>query len=62
MMDSEKRSQWYFPSLSLCVNVHVQNLLIERLGRRLLLMGGFVLMTGWTIMFTVALSYQVCII
>ncbi|KAB5584179.1 hypothetical protein PHYPO_G00104420 [Pangasianodon hypophthalmus] len=34
------------------------NLLIERKGRRLLLMGGYVLMTGWAIVFTVALSYQ----
>ncbi|XP_017334927.1 solute carrier family 2, facilitated glucose transporter member 11 isoform X1 [Ictalurus punctatus] len=34
------------------------NLLIEQKGRRLLLMGGYVLMTGWAIVFTVALSYQ----
>ncbi|KAF5909370.1 solute carrier family 2, facilitated glucose transporter member 11-like, partial [Clarias magur] len=34
------------------------NLLIERKGRRMLLMGGYVLMTGWAIVFTVALSYQ----
>uniref|UniRef100_A0A672P699 Solute carrier family 2, facilitated glucose transporter member 5 n=1 Tax=Sinocyclocheilus grahami TaxID=75366 RepID=A0A672P699_SINGR len=35
------------------------NLLIERLGRRLMLMGGYVLMTGWAIVFTVALSLEV---
>lgn len=34
------------------------NLLIERLGRRLLLVGGYVLMTGWAVVFTVALSLQ----
>ncbi|XP_072539196.1 solute carrier family 2, facilitated glucose transporter member 11 isoform X1 [Salminus brasiliensis] len=34
------------------------NLLIERQGRRLLLMGGYALMTGWAIVFTVALSFQ----
>lgn len=43
-------------------SVCVQNLLIERLGRRLMLMGGYVLMTGWAIVFTVALSLEVCII
>lgn len=34
------------------------NLLIERLGRRLLLIGGYVLMAGWAVMFTLALSLQ----
>uniref|UniRef100_A0A672PBM2 Solute carrier family 2 member 11 n=1 Tax=Sinocyclocheilus grahami TaxID=75366 RepID=A0A672PBM2_SINGR len=32
--------------------------LIERLGRRLMLMGGFVLMAGWAVVFTVALSLE----
>uniref|UniRef100_A0A672PDY1 Solute carrier family 2, facilitated glucose transporter member 5 n=1 Tax=Sinocyclocheilus grahami TaxID=75366 RepID=A0A672PDY1_SINGR len=34
------------------------NQLIERLGRRLMLMGGFVLMAGWAVVFTVALSLE----
>lgn len=34
------------------------NLLIERLGRRLLLVGGYVLMAGWAVVFTLALSLQ----
>ncbi|KAL6457909.1 hypothetical protein MHYP_G00331390 [Metynnis hypsauchen] len=34
------------------------NLLIEQQGRRLLLMGGYALMTGWAVVFTVALSFQ----
>ncbi|KAI2663738.1 Solute carrier family 2, facilitated glucose transporter member 11 [Labeo rohita] len=34
------------------------NLLIERLGRRLMLMGGYVLMIGWAVVFTVALSLE----
>ncbi|XP_051562716.1 solute carrier family 2, facilitated glucose transporter member 11 [Myxocyprinus asiaticus] len=34
------------------------NLLIERIGRKLMLMGGYVLMTGWAIVFTVALSLE----
>uniref|UniRef100_A0A8C1K624 Solute carrier family 2, facilitated glucose transporter member 5 n=1 Tax=Cyprinus carpio TaxID=7962 RepID=A0A8C1K624_CYPCA len=41
-----------------CGCVCVQNLLIERLGRRRMLMGGYVLMTGWAIVFTVALSLE----
>lgn len=49
---------WPYMILNLCV----QNLLIERLGRRLMLMGGYVLMTGWAVVFTVALSLEVCII
>uniref|UniRef100_A0A673KX79 Solute carrier family 2, facilitated glucose transporter member 5 n=1 Tax=Sinocyclocheilus rhinocerous TaxID=307959 RepID=A0A673KX79_9TELE len=35
------------------------NLLIERLGRRLMLMGGFVLMAGWAVVFTASLSLEV---
>ncbi|XP_071768787.1 solute carrier family 2, facilitated glucose transporter member 11-like [Centroberyx gerrardi] len=34
------------------------NLLIERKGRRFLLMGGYVLMTGWAVVFTIALSFE----
>ncbi|KAG1942732.1 solute carrier family 2, facilitated glucose transporter member 11 isoform X1 [Pimephales promelas] len=34
------------------------NLLIERLGRKLMLMGGYVLMAGWAVVFTVALSLE----
>ncbi|KAM3877710.1 solute carrier family 2, facilitated glucose transporter member 11-like [Diretmus argenteus] len=34
------------------------NLLIERKGRRFLLMGGYILMTGWAIVFTIALSFE----
>ncbi|XP_058261492.1 solute carrier family 2, facilitated glucose transporter member 11 [Hemibagrus wyckioides] len=34
------------------------NLLIERLGRRLLLVGGYVLMAGWAVVFTLSLSLQ----
>ncbi|XP_066519961.1 solute carrier family 2, facilitated glucose transporter member 11 [Hoplias malabaricus] len=34
------------------------NLLIERQGRRQLLMGGYALMTCWAIVFTLALSFQ----
>nr|XP_023676408.1 solute carrier family 2, facilitated glucose transporter member 11-like [Paramormyrops kingsleyae] len=34
------------------------SLLIEHLGRRLLLIGGYVLMAGWSVVFTVALSFQ----
>ncbi|XP_056607601.1 solute carrier family 2, facilitated glucose transporter member 11 [Triplophysa dalaica] len=34
------------------------NLLIERLGRKMMLMGGYVLMTGCAIVFTVALSLE----
>lgn len=34
------------------------NLLIERLGRKLMLMGGYFLMTGWAVVFTVALSLE----
>lgn len=36
----------------------VSNLLIERLGRRLLLIGGYVLMACWAVVFTVALTLQ----
>ncbi|XP_072539197.1 solute carrier family 2, facilitated glucose transporter member 11 isoform X2 [Salminus brasiliensis] len=43
-------------AMQLCGND--SNLLIERQGRRLLLMGGYALMTGWAIVFTVALSFQ----
>uniref|UniRef100_A0A8C2IM49 Solute carrier family 2 member 11a n=1 Tax=Cyprinus carpio TaxID=7962 RepID=A0A8C2IM49_CYPCA len=38
------------------------NLLIERLGRRLMLTGVYVLMAGWAVVFTVALSLEVCFI
>uniref|UniRef100_A0A8C1CKK5 Solute carrier family 2, facilitated glucose transporter member 5 n=1 Tax=Cyprinus carpio carpio TaxID=630221 RepID=A0A8C1CKK5_CYPCA len=38
------------------------NLLIERLGRRLMLTGIYVLMAGWAVVFTVALSLEVCFI
>ncbi|TRY54980.1 hypothetical protein DNTS_020735 [Danionella cerebrum] len=34
------------------------NVLIERLGRKMMLMGGYVLMTGWAVVFTVALSLE----
>ncbi|XP_061584500.1 solute carrier family 2, facilitated glucose transporter member 11-like [Cololabis saira] len=34
------------------------NLLIERKGRRFMLMGGFILMTVWAIVFTLALSFE----
>ncbi|KAM9813502.1 solute carrier family 2, facilitated glucose transporter member 11-like [Neosynchiropus ocellatus] len=34
------------------------NLLIERKGRKFMLMGGFILMTLWAIVFTVALSFE----
>ncbi|KAF7664354.1 hypothetical protein LDENG_00180130 [Lucifuga dentata] len=34
------------------------NLLIERKGRRFLLMGGFILMTVWAVIFTIALSFE----
>ncbi|XP_057703016.1 solute carrier family 2, facilitated glucose transporter member 11 [Corythoichthys intestinalis] len=34
------------------------NLLIERKGRRFLLMGGFIFMTIWAIVFTIALSFE----
>ncbi|XP_076012894.1 solute carrier family 2, facilitated glucose transporter member 11-like [Genypterus blacodes] len=34
------------------------NLLIERKGRRFMLMGGFILMTVWAIIFTIALSFE----
>ncbi|MBN3296076.1 GTR11 protein, partial [Amia calva] len=34
------------------------NLMIERLGRKLLLMGGYILMSGWAVVFIVALSLQ----
>uniref|UniRef100_W5LTG7 Major facilitator superfamily (MFS) profile domain-containing protein n=1 Tax=Astyanax mexicanus TaxID=7994 RepID=W5LTG7_ASTMX len=36
----------------------VSNLLVERLGRRLLLIGGYVFMAVWAVVFTVALSLQ----
>lgn len=36
----------------------LSNLLIERVGRRYLLIGGYSLMTCWTIIFTVALTLQ----
>lgn len=36
----------------------LSNLLIERVGRRYLLIGGYSLMTCWTVVFTVALSLQ----
>ncbi|KAM9426010.1 solute carrier family 2, facilitated glucose transporter member 11 [Pholidichthys leucotaenia] len=36
----------------------LSNLLIERVGRRYLLVGGYSLMTCWTIVFTVALTLQ----
>nr|XP_057921233.1 solute carrier family 2, facilitated glucose transporter member 11 [Doryrhamphus excisus]XP_057921234.1 solute carrier family 2, facilitated glucose transporter member 11 [Doryrhamphus excisus]XP_057921235.1 solute carrier family 2, facilitated glucose transporter member 11 [Doryrhamphus excisus] len=34
------------------------NLLIERKGRKFLLMGGFILMTLWAVVFTIALSFE----
>uniref|UniRef100_A0A3Q2YAW8 Solute carrier family 2, facilitated glucose transporter member 5 n=1 Tax=Hippocampus comes TaxID=109280 RepID=A0A3Q2YAW8_HIPCM len=34
------------------------NLLIERKGRRFMLMGGFILMTVWAVVFTIALSLE----
>ncbi|XP_063768085.1 solute carrier family 2, facilitated glucose transporter member 11 isoform X3 [Eleginops maclovinus] len=34
------------------------NLLIERKGRRFLLMGGYILMTIWAVVFTIALSFE----
>lgn len=34
------------------------NLLVEKLGRRLLLVGGYALMAGWAVVFTLALSLQ----
>ncbi|KAM9408192.1 solute carrier family 2, facilitated glucose transporter member 11 [Pholidichthys leucotaenia] len=34
------------------------NLLIERKGRRFMLMGGFILMTIWAVVFTIALSFE----
>ncbi|XP_012728149.2 solute carrier family 2, facilitated glucose transporter member 11 isoform X2 [Fundulus heteroclitus] len=34
------------------------NLLVERKGRRFMLMGGFLLMTIWAIVFTIALSFE----
>ncbi|XP_030634289.1 solute carrier family 2, facilitated glucose transporter member 11-like [Chanos chanos] len=34
------------------------NLLIERRGRKILLMGGYILMAGWAVVFTVALSFE----
>lgn len=36
----------------------MSNLLIEKLGRRLLLIGGYVLMAVWAVVFTLALSLQ----
>ncbi|KAG7481076.1 hypothetical protein MATL_G00063060 [Megalops atlanticus] len=36
----------------------LSNLLIERLGRKMLLMGGYILMAGWAVVFMVALSLQ----
>ncbi|XP_061639911.1 solute carrier family 2, facilitated glucose transporter member 11 [Phyllopteryx taeniolatus] len=34
------------------------NLLIERKGRRFMLMGGFIFMTVWAVVFTIALSFE----
>ncbi|KAJ7999779.1 hypothetical protein DPEC_G00197970 [Dallia pectoralis] len=34
------------------------NLLIERQGRKFLLMGGYIFMTGWAIVFTIALCFE----
>ncbi|XP_033939759.1 solute carrier family 2, facilitated glucose transporter member 11 [Pseudochaenichthys georgianus] len=34
------------------------NLLIERKGRRFMLMGGYILMTIWAVVFTIALSFE----
>ncbi|XP_076856262.1 solute carrier family 2, facilitated glucose transporter member 11 [Brachyhypopomus gauderio] len=36
----------------------MSNLLIERVGRRMLLLGGYVLMAGWAVVFTLSLSLQ----
>ncbi|XP_063072555.1 solute carrier family 2, facilitated glucose transporter member 11 [Engraulis encrasicolus] len=36
----------------------ISNLLIERQGRRVLLMGGYALMAGWAVVFTVALCFE----
>uniref|UniRef100_A0A8C1KXR8 Solute carrier family 2 member 11a n=1 Tax=Cyprinus carpio TaxID=7962 RepID=A0A8C1KXR8_CYPCA len=53
------RMTWLHMNLK---SVCVQNLLIERLGRRLMLTGIYVLMAGWAVVFTVALSLEVCFI
>lgn len=42
--------------VSVCL---LKNLLIERLGRRLMLMGGFILMTIWAVVFTISLWFEV---
>uniref|UniRef100_A0AAQ5ZSJ6 Solute carrier family 2, facilitated glucose transporter member 5 n=1 Tax=Amphiprion ocellaris TaxID=80972 RepID=A0AAQ5ZSJ6_AMPOC len=38
------------------------NLLVERKGRRFMLMGGFILMTIWAVVFTIALSFEVIVL
>ncbi|XP_035236316.1 solute carrier family 2, facilitated glucose transporter member 11-like isoform X2 [Anguilla anguilla] len=43
-------------AMQLCGND--SNLLIEKLGRKFLLMGGYILMAGWAVVFTVSLSFQ----
>eukprot|EP00064_Thunnus_orientalis_P012581 superscaffoldBa00001947_g12616 len=43
-------------AMQLCGND--SNLLIERKGRRFMLMGGFILMTVWAVVFTIALSFE----
>ncbi|XP_075893470.1 solute carrier family 2, facilitated glucose transporter member 11 isoform X2 [Nelusetta ayraudi] len=43
-------------AMQLCGND--SNLLIERLGRRLMLMGGFILMTIWAVVFTISLWFE----
>ncbi|XP_064153753.1 solute carrier family 2, facilitated glucose transporter member 11 isoform X2 [Anguilla rostrata] len=40
----------------------VSNLLIEKLGRKFLLMGGYILMAGWAVVFTVSLSFQMLVV
>lgn len=36
-----------------------QNLLVEHKGRRFMLMGGYILMTVWAVVFTIALLLEV---
>ncbi|CAB1426236.1 unnamed protein product [Pleuronectes platessa] len=43
-------------AMQLCGND--SNLLVERKGRRFMLMGGFILMTVWAVVFTIALSFE----
>ncbi|XP_064153755.1 solute carrier family 2, facilitated glucose transporter member 11 isoform X4 [Anguilla rostrata] len=47
-------------AMQLCGND--SNLLIEKLGRKFLLMGGYILMAGWAVVFTVSLSFQMLVV